>query len=100
MNLKDFAKIIRKAEKQISVQVRAHDLLFKLRLRVEALNGSLRKKEDWLELRRLAKHGKRIAKRFSDPQMTKYFGVLFNTSSTYLGLPGDCDQKGEAYALT
>ena len=66
MKPSDFAKIIKQAEKQVPVEVRAHDHLLNLRFRVETLHVALRKKEDWLELRRLSKRGKRIAIRFKD----------------------------------
>lgn len=100
MNPKDFAKIIRQAEKQVPIEMRAHYRLLELQAQMEVLIGNRKRKEDWLELRRLAGCGKRIAIRFGDHEMRRYFGVIFNTASTYLELPGDRDQRGETYALT
>lgn len=101
MNPRNFAKIIKQAEKQVPIQARAHDRLIQLRLSMDALlNGPLGAREKWLEIRKLARHGKRIAVRFKDREMRKCFGILFNTASTYLSLPGDHDQGEETYALT
>ncbi|GEM_PF-6590698 len=100
MTAADLTKIIEQTEKPVLVRMRVHDGLIELKAHVEALQGSLRRKEDWLELRRLTVRGKRIATRVGDNEMRKYFGVLFNTASTYLGLPGDKDQREESYALT
>ena len=99
MDVKEFKKIIRKAEKQISIKTRTNDRLLSLRRRVEILLKPSMKKEDWLEIRKLARHGKRIATWFGDHEMRKYFGGLFNTASTYLDLHGDSEQREEAYAL-
>jgi len=99
MNQRDLARLMKKAEKQVPIEARVQDRLLRLGHRIEAIQQALEKKEDWIEIRRLARHGKRIASRFKDNPSRKYFGVLFNTVSTYLGLPGDRDQRVEAYRL-
>lgn len=104
MDLQALGELMMQAEKKVSIEARALDFLRRLKVRVddfiESSPESLMTREDWLELCRLARHGKRIAIRFDVAGMRTYFGVLLNTASTYLGLPGDRDQRQEAYALT
>lgn len=111
MSPQELARIFREAERQVPIEVRARSRLTELEYQVEfyikeleAGSGGrftrLKRGEIWLKIRKLTRHGKRIATRFKEEQAKKFFGVLFNTASVYLGLPVDRDWQAEAYALT